>query len=446
MWISYLSRVGGVALLLLVSEPASGSDGIFGEWPVSVHAKAHWSPDGTDLDSGKPLYEGPCSAATALASYDGGVLAAYTNVGCKPGDYRVLWTKDTASLGGGEERASGCSPVTAMIPYRGGVLTAFAKVGCQEGRYAVVWSADGKNLGSGPLVYDGVSPVTAMTVFKGGVITAVANVGGLPNDYAAFWSPDGKNLAGGEQVYRGCSSITALARFGDGVLTAFSRVGCDATQSAVLFSPDGKNLGGGELLVKGVSPITAMVPYDEGFLTAFANVGGMPNAYRIEYSLGKNVGSGSARYKGFSPVTAILPYQRGVVTAFAQIPAPPAPEHVGVRNLGGNRFELGWANFVPCSKVEMVPTSIPGVSLPTFYYAEQRLYAIAKVAAANVTSEAVTGCVGKAAGACGIASIVASPAACLPSFKAALTACLVAQVKEAALTSVELSVESKCMW
>lgn len=415
-----------------------------GGWPVSTKANGYWSPDGQALVSRKPSYDG-CSPITAMAAYQGGVLAAFANVGCKTGAYKVLWTPDATQLGKGELRYEGCSPVTAMIPYKGGILTSFANAGCQAGRFAVVWSANGKNLGSGDVVYEGCSPVLAMTPFKGGVITAVGNVGCVANDNAAFWSKDGKNLGTGEIIYRGCSPITAIAPFKQGVLTAFAKTGCVDGQYAMLWSRDGKNLGGGEQLVKGVSPVIALAPFRGGMLAAFANVGGSSNLFRVEYVANNEFGAGQERYRGMSPVTALLPYKDGVATGVVQFERV-QKEQVAVKDLGGGRFELGWANFFPCSKWEMVATSIPGVALPTLYTAEQRLYAFATMSTRNAPVDIVKECAAIAVGSCGLASLVAGPEACTPAFKTSLTSCLTSKVQDAAVNSVRLTVESKCMW
>jgi hypothetical protein len=435
-------------LAALLSLPPSGLLGQpltpAGGWPTSTKANAYWSSDGTALVSRKPVYEG-CSPITAMASYDGGVLAAFANVGCKAGKYRVMWAPTPAQLGQGDVRYEGCSPVTAMIPFRGGVLTAFADTGCKPGGFAVFWSATGKNL-VGDIVYEGCSPVLAMTPFKNGVITAVGNVGCVPNEYAAFWSEDGKNLVSGAAavVYRGRSPITALTASKQGVLTAFAKSGDVDGQYALLRSPDGKNLGGGEPVYTGISPVISLAPFREGVLAAFANVGGS-NLFRVEYVENQRFGAGDERYQGISPVTAVLPYERGVAIGVVQFEST-RREQADVKDLGNGRFELGWANFLPCSKVEMVATSIPGISLPTLYTAEQRVYAFATISTSNVSVDIVKECAATAVGSCGLASLVASPSACVPAFKASLASCLVSKTQDAAVNSIQLSKESKCLW
>ena len=198
-------------------------------------------------------------------------------------------------------------------------------------------------------------------------------------------------------------------------------------------------------MMKGVSPVTALAPYRGGMLAAFANVGGSSNLFRIEYVANKEFGAGQERYRGMSPVTALLPYKDGVATGVVQFERV-QQEQVAVKNIGGNSFELGWANFVPCSKWEMVDTSIPGIALPTLYTAEQRLYAFATISTKNASVEIIKECAAVAVGSCGLASLVASPSACAPAFKTSLMSCLKAKVQEAAVNSVRLTVESRCMW
>jgi hypothetical protein len=51
--------------------------------------------------------------------------------------------------------------------------------------------------------------------------------------------------------------------------------------------------------------------------------------------------------------------------------------------------ELGWMNLTPCTKVDWVPTSIPGVSQPVVRTAEQRLYAYAEVESDKIRDDAI---------------------------------------------------------
>lgn len=306
------------ALSFFPQPSAAAESPMASPWPPTTRANAYWSPDGTGLGSGAPIYGG-CSPLTVLAPYDGGVLAGFTNVGCRPGVNAILWTPDLSHLGGGDLRYRGCSRVTAMLPYRGGVVTAFADVGCEPGKYSARWSANGKNLGSGEVVYTGCSPITAMTEFRGGIITAFGNVGCVPTDNAAFWSPDGKSLDSGETVYRDCSPITALATTSAGVLAAFSKFGCVEGQYSVLLSSDGKNLGSGKPSYRGISPVISLAPYSSGVLAVFSNVDGSANVFRLERAEETRIGAGAQLYRGLSAVTVVLPFGQGVIAGVVQL-------------------------------------------------------------------------------------------------------------------------------
>lgn len=108
------------------------------------------------------------------------------------------------------------------------------------------------------------------------------------------------------------------------------------------------------------------------------------------------------------------------------------------------RVALGWTNLTPCSKVEWRQ-----VYNTTVVTAEQRLYGYAYVdqsALKNAKTD-IEQCLVQAVGACGIASLTASPAACLPAFKVQFGACLKSRnVEQTVVNSVRLSAESQCMW
>ena len=112
--------------------------------------------------------------------------------------------------------------------------------------------------------------------------------------------------------------------------------------------------------------------------------------------------------------------------------------------------ELGWMNGPPCSKVENVPTSIPGVSLPTLYTAPQELHAKLLVHDTNLNQgyalNALKECAVIGVAACGLESLIASPAACTPTFGAAFGACIKAKAVNAAYSSIEIKVDSVCRW
>jgi hypothetical protein len=113
------------------------------------------------------------------------------------------------------------------------------------------------------------------------------------------------------------------------------------------------------------------------------------------------------------------------------------------------RIELGWGNAWPCSKVENVRNDL-GFESPAFKVSkEQRIYAYAEVdspLSADAVGNTIRGCALKAVGACGLTSLISSPAACLPAFKTAFATCITAELPKLAVPSVKLSVESQCIW
>lgn len=114
------------------------------------------------------------------------------------------------------------------------------------------------------------------------------------------------------------------------------------------------------------------------------------------------------------------------------IPQPPAPQQ--------QRVELGSMDITPCSKWSGI--------VPTF--ADQRLIAYAdadyQAAVTNQVKSAVQACAAQGVAACGLTSLISSPAACLPAFKIAVSACLTQKGSNINFQSLGLSVESKCMW
>lgn len=111
-----------------------------------------------------------------------------------------------------------------------------------------------------------------------------------------------------------------------------------------------------------------------------------------------------------------------------------------------HEVQLGWANIVPCSKVEWNNNGIFGTPAPTLRTAEQRVYAIAVVNAPDASGiqRDVTDCALQGAAAAGLSSIIASPAAAVPSFKAGFAACMSARASD--WTGFSLRVTSSCMW
>jgi hypothetical protein len=225
----------------------------------------------------------------------GSALAAFSRVEGNRDLHRVHWSPDGRQMGSGRPLYEGSSPVTAMIAYQGGVLTAFTRT---PGGNRIHWSANGESLGSGPIRYEGSSPVTAMIGYRNGVLTAFANA---PGGNRIHWSPNGENLGGGPVHYQGASPITAMIPYQGGVLTAFTRT---PGGNRIHWSPNGENLGAGPVRYQGSSPVTAMLAYQGGVLTAFAHA---PGGNRIHWSQnGENLGAGEIRYEGGSPITALV--------------------------------------------------------------------------------------------------------------------------------------------
>ncbi len=112
--------------------------------------------------------------------------------------------------------------------------------------------------------------------------------------------------------------------------------------------------------------------------------------------------------------------------------------------------ELGWMNLPPCTKVEWIPTSIPGISTPTVKSAEQRLAAYAEIDSENMREEAleaVKECALAALGAAGgIGAVTSNPAAAAAAFKTAFLACFSAKFGDIAISGVELHTDTTCRW
>ena len=142
-----------------------------------------------------------------------------------------------------------------------------------------------------------------------------------------------------------------------------------------------------------------------------------------------------------------------MVIADAQEPmtlVPPRQDvQIQVLADGTNRIQLGWMDLWPCSKLDFVGSSIPGVPAPRITTAEQRVTAYADVRAGNPVRElqsALNTCAGEGVVAAGIAAIIGSPAAAAPTFKAVFSACMVQRVEGFQLLDVNIKVESSCRW
>ena len=112
--------------------------------------------------------------------------------------------------------------------------------------------------------------------------------------------------------------------------------------------------------------------------------------------------------------------------------------------------ELGWTVITPCSRVDWVNSSIPGVKVPVVRTAEQRLYAYAVVESDNMRDEAlgaVKDCaLGALAAAGGIGAITANPGAATGTFTAAFLACFGARFADIVIRNVRLETRAVCMW
>ncbi len=314
--------------------------------------------DFVDGDVVDTVYEG-CSPITAMIPYNGGILIAFSNVECRSGLYRIHWTppgtdltEPGVNLGGGRVVYEGCSPVTAMIPYGGGVLTAFSNVGCNPSLHRIHWTPPGTNLdqqgvnlGGGRIVYEGCSPVTALLEHNGGILAAFSNVGCNRSVHRIHWTPSGTNLdlpgvnlGGGRVVYEGCSPVRALASHEGGILAAFSNVECNPsvhrihwTASGMNLDQPGVNLGGGPVVYEGCSPVRAITNYEGAILTAFSSSGCNSSVHVVHRTppgtsldrAGVNLGGGAPIYQGCSPVRAMIPYEGGVLSAFSSVGCNP---------------------------------------------------------------------------------------------------------------------------
>jgi len=189
-----------------------------------VDGPVYYSPSVGQLagGNGAALVYGGTQQVLAMASFQGGVLTAFSGGG-------IYFSPDATTALVGFARPYLGEPVTAMVAYHGGVITGF-----QSG--AIYFSPDGQNLhggGNSVLVYGGNQQVMAMTVFQGGVLTAFSG-GGI------YFSPDGTNLGGGGNTTRPYLGdiARALLAYQCGVFTQF-------LGGQIYFSPDGQNLAGG---------------------------------------------------------------------------------------------------------------------------------------------------------------------------------------------------------
>jgi hypothetical protein len=113
------------------------------------------------------------------------------------------------------------------------------------------------------------------------------------------------------------------------------------------------------------------------------------------------------------------------------------------------RIDLGWTNIIPCTKMDWVNSSIPGVKVPVLRTAPQELHAFLLINLDDDSlAEAAKECALAGLAAAGIASILESPVAAWPAFKVAFIAC--AQEKANKLVeSIEnssLTTEAICRW
>ncbi len=113
-------------------------------------------------------------------------------------------------------------------------------------------------------------------------------------------------------------------------------------------------------------------------------------------------------------------------------------------------IELGWMNLAPCSKVEWVPSDIPGIKVPVLKTSEQRLYAWAVVDSQNMRDQAlpaVKDCaLAAVAAAGGLGAITANPGAAASAFTTAFLACFAAKFADIAVNNVSLETRAVCKW
>ena len=112
--------------------------------------------------------------------------------------------------------------------------------------------------------------------------------------------------------------------------------------------------------------------------------------------------------------------------------------------------ELGWMNLPPCTKVDWVKTSIPGISQPVIRTAEQRLTAFADIETtdiADAVKQVIKDCaLASVAAAGGIGAITANPAAAVEGFKTAFLGCFTAKLPGVAIGSVDIHTNTSCSW
>lgn len=112
--------------------------------------------------------------------------------------------------------------------------------------------------------------------------------------------------------------------------------------------------------------------------------------------------------------------------------------------------ELGWMNLPPCTKVDWVDSSIPGVKVPVLRTAAQELHAYAEIETDKFRDDALTAlkdCALAAVGAAGgIGAITANPGAALGAFKLAFLACFSAKAADIAVMSVNIHTDTRCNW
>jgi hypothetical protein len=306
-----------------------------------------------------------------MATYNGGLLAAFDDHLCGAGSYSVEWFQDP--LGKGVTIESGmCSPVTAMTAYDGGLLVAYANAGCTANDSRIVWVAHPDQTLAGATEVRGAScaAVTAMAVYTppaqpapGGLLVALDNSAPCAaGGQSVEWYP--KPLSGKRATVvsaSGCSPLTALAGHHGGVLAAFNSIGCQGGQNGIQFLPrPDHGLGGTPVSELGTASVAALVPYAGGVLVAYTGLGGGTQADRPQSGVqwaadGLDIRNLQNVFQGGAAISALAAVDGGLMAALAVpgtaamifLPAPvagppAAPSNLSATALTPRRVRLHW--------------------------------------------------------------------------------------------------------
>lgn len=149
--------------------------------------------------------------------------------------------------------------------------------------------------------------------------------------------------------------------------------------------------------------------------------------------------------QGGGPVSGGPPGQASnfVIEAMEELPPPPARTAVQsavMKNPG--LIQLGWMHIPRCIRVKWKN------SWPKLETGEHRLYGYANVppqSLGQIAANTITQCAAVGAAACGLSSLITSPASCVPTFTPAFSNCLTQQGGRA-VQSIRLSTDTQCIW